>query len=153
MKMGYLGVKYIVAHLRGEAVPKVVDTGVDVATPGEHGHPGDQGAPRARLLPVSRPMTIPGDRVPAERKYPHLAQIHLVNYSVRILDEDRGTGAVTRVLLDSSDGRDSWGSVGVSENVVEASWQALVDSITYGLLRFQEEAPARPAEEPTPPAR
>lgn len=77
-------------------------------------------------------------RLAIERKYPRLADIHLVNYRVRILDEDRGTGAVTRVLLDSSDGHDSWGSVGVSENVVEASWQALVDSITYGLLRFQE---------------
>jgi len=43
------------------------------------------------------------------------------------------------VLLDSSDGRETWGSVGVSDNVVEASWQALVDSIVFGLLRFQEE--------------
>jgi len=70
-----------------------------------------------------------------EQKFPRLAEIHLVNYSVRILDENRGTAAVTRVLLDSSDGVDSWGSVGVNENVVEASWQALVDSINYGLLR------------------
>ena len=70
-----------------------------------------------------------------EQKYPRLTDIHLVNYSVRILDGDRGTAAVTRVLLDSSDGEESWGSVGVSENVVEASWQALVDSINYGLLR------------------
>ena len=59
----------------------------------------------------------------------------LVNYSVRILDEDRGTAAKTRVLIDSSDGRDNWGSVGVGVNVVEASWEALVDSISYGLLR------------------
>ncbi|GAB4254691.1 MAG: citramalate synthase [Thermoleophilia bacterium] len=70
-----------------------------------------------------------------ERKFPNLSDIHLVNYRVRILDEAKGTAAVTRVLLDSSDGHDSWGSVGVHENVVEASWQALVDSIVYGLLR------------------
>jgi len=58
-----------------------------------------------------------------------------VNYKVRILDETKGTGAVTRVLLDASDGEDSWGSIGVSENIIEASWQALVDSIEFGLLR------------------
>ncbi len=74
-----------------------------------------------------------------QRKFPHLSSIHLTNYRVRILDEDRGTAAVTRVLLDSSDGQDSWGSVGVSDNVVEASWQALVDSLTYGLLREVED--------------
>ncbi len=68
-------------------------------------------------------------------KYPHLADIELVNYKVRILDETKGTGAVTRVLLDASDGEDSWGSIGVSENIIEASWQALVDSIEFGLLR------------------
>jgi 2-isopropylmalate synthase len=71
-------------------------------------------------------------------KYPHLADIELVNYKVRILDETKGTGAVTRVLLDASDGEDSWGSIGVSENIIEASWQALVDSIEFGLLRGSE---------------
>jgi 2-isopropylmalate synthase len=70
-----------------------------------------------------------------ERRFPEVHDIHLVNYSVRILDEDRGTAAKTRVLIDSSDGRDNWGSVGVGVNVVEASWEALVDSISYGLLR------------------
>ena len=64
-----------------------------------------------------------------------LSQIRLVNYKVRILDEHKGTGAVTRVLLDSSDGTDSWGTVGVSENIIEASWEALVDSIEYGLIK------------------
>ena len=67
--------------------------------------------------------------------YPHLADIELINYKVRILDETKGTGAVTRVLLDASDGEESWGSIGVSENIIEASWEALVDSIEYGLLR------------------
>jgi 2-isopropylmalate synthase len=63
--------------------------------------------------------------------HPHLADIELTNYKVRILDEAHGTGAVTRVLLDSSDGRESWGSIGVSENIIEASWEALVDSLEY----------------------
>jgi len=64
-------------------------------------------------------------------RYPHLAEIELTNYKVRILDEAHGTGAVTRVLLDSADGSREWGTVGVSENIIEASWEALVDSLEY----------------------
>jgi 2-isopropylmalate synthase len=65
--------------------------------------------------------------------HPHLRDIDLVNFKVRILDEAKGTDAVTRVLLDSSDGEDVWGSTGVSENIIEASWEALVDSLEYGM--------------------
>jgi 2-isopropylmalate synthase len=65
--------------------------------------------------------------------YPHLDDISLVNFKVRILDEAKGTGAVTRVLLDASDGHEVWGSIGVSENVIEASWEALVDSLERGM--------------------
>jgi 2-isopropylmalate synthase len=65
--------------------------------------------------------------------YPHLKEIDLVNFKVRILNETKGTGAVTRVLLDASDGHETWGAIGVSENVIEASWQALVDSLEYGM--------------------
>jgi 2-isopropylmalate synthase len=67
--------------------------------------------------------------------YPHLRDIKLVNYKVRILDEWKATGAVTRVLLDASDGTDSWGAIGVHENVIEASWDALVDSLEAGTMR------------------
>jgi 2-isopropylmalate synthase len=63
--------------------------------------------------------------------YPHLADIELTNYKVRILDETHGTEAITRVLLDSSDGEREWGTIGVSENIIEASWEALVDSLEY----------------------
>jgi len=73
------------------------------------------------------------------KTHPHLSEIELVNYKVRILDENKGTGAVTRVLLDASDGEESWGSIGVSENIIEASWDALVDSIEFGMLRGREE--------------
>jgi len=65
--------------------------------------------------------------------HPHLRDIDLVNFKVRILDEAKGTGAITRVLLDASDGEEVWGSIGVSENVIEASWEALVDSLEYGM--------------------
>ena len=64
-------------------------------------------------------------------RYPQLAEIELTNYKVRILDEAHGTGAVTRVLLDSADGGREWGTIGVSENIIEASWEALVDSLEY----------------------
>jgi 2-isopropylmalate synthase len=64
-------------------------------------------------------------------RYPHLADIELTNYKVRILDESHGTGAVTRVLLDSFDGEREWGTIGVSENIIEASWEALVDSLEF----------------------
>jgi 2-isopropylmalate synthase len=67
-------------------------------------------------------------------RHPHLRDIELVNFKVRILDERKGTAAVTRVLLDASDGQDTWGSIGVSENIIEASWEALVDSIEAGIL-------------------
>jgi 2-isopropylmalate synthase len=65
--------------------------------------------------------------------HPHLRDIELVNFKVRILDETKGTGAVTRVLIDASDGQEVWGSIGVSENLIEASWDALVDSLEYGM--------------------
>jgi 2-isopropylmalate synthase len=67
-------------------------------------------------------------------RYPHLRDIKLVNYKVRILDEWKATGATTRVLLDATDGSDTWGAIGVHENVIEASWDALVDSLEAGLL-------------------
>jgi 2-isopropylmalate synthase len=77
--------------------------------------------------------------------YPHLRDIELVNFKVRILDETKGTGAITRVLLDASDGTDTWGSIGVSENIIEASWDALVDSLEAGMLPARTEHSRRPA--------
>jgi 2-isopropylmalate synthase len=68
-------------------------------------------------------------------RYAALDGIHLTDYKVRVLDTQRGTGAVTRVLLDTTDGEESWTTIGVSENIIEASWQALSDSLVYGLLR------------------
>ncbi len=76
--------------------------------------------------------------------HPHLRDIDLVNFKVRILDEAKGTGAITRVLLDASDGEDVWGSIGVSENIIEASWEALVDSLEYGMQRGRGKSPGRP---------
>ena len=74
-----------------------------------------------------------------------------MNFKVRILDETKGTGAVTRVLLDASDGHDTWGAIGVSENVIEASWDALVDSLEAGMLPGPRRARARRASAGSPP--
>ena len=65
---------------------------------------------------------------------PELEAVHLTDYKVRVLDTSKGTGAITRVLLDSTNGERTWTTIGVSENIIEASWQALSDSLVYGLL-------------------
>jgi 2-isopropylmalate synthase len=67
--------------------------------------------------------------------YPALKQVELLDYKVRVLSSGEGTAAVVRVLIESGDGKDHWGTVGVSQNVIEASWQALVDSIDYKLYK------------------
>jgi 2-isopropylmalate synthase len=66
-------------------------------------------------------------------RFPALRTLQLVDYKVRILDGPEGTAAVTRVLIDSTQGGDRWSTVGASTNIIEASWRALVDSIEYGL--------------------
>jgi 2-isopropylmalate synthase len=73
--------------------------------------------------------------------HPHLRDIALINFKVRILDETKGTGAVTRVLIDASDGKELWGSIGVSENLIAASWDALVDSLEYGMQSDRRSTP------------
>ena len=77
--------------------------------------------------------------------YPTLEAVHLVDYKVRILDGDAGTSAKTCVLIDSSNGDLFWSTVGSSPNIIEASWQALADSLEYALLkseRVQNPAPS-----------
>jgi 2-isopropylmalate synthase len=70
-----------------------------------------------------------------EQLYPELARLELVDYKVRIVAGAHGTDAVTRVLVETSDGVTEWSTIGVHENVVEASWQALDDAVTLGLMR------------------
>lgn len=71
--------------------------------------------------------------------YPELANIHLVDYKVRILDSESATGAVTRVLIEAAQEETRWTTVGCSPNIIEASWQALVDSLELPLLRARQE--------------
>jgi len=71
------------------------------------------------------------------RAYPAVAKFELIDYKVRILDQGHGTDAITRVLIETSDGESSWVTVGVGANVIEASWGALVDGLTFGLRKHE----------------
>jgi 2-isopropylmalate synthase len=70
-----------------------------------------------------------------ERLYPEIVKFELIDYKVRIVDQGHGTDAITRVLIETSDGQSSWVTVGVGHNVIEASWEALIDGLTFGLRR------------------
>ncbi|MFD7987522.1 citramalate synthase [Kitasatospora indigofera] len=74
-------------------------------------------------------------RAALEGIYPQLAKMELVDYKVRILEGQHGTGSKTRVLIESTDGTTTWSTVGVADNVIAASWRALEDAYTYGLIR------------------
>jgi 2-isopropylmalate synthase len=76
-----------------------------------------------------------------EEFYPSLRTMRLLDYKVRILDESHGTAAKTRVLITSGDGEETWGTVGVADNIIEASWQALVDSVEYKLRADDRRTP------------
>ena len=73
-------------------------------------------------------------RAAMDHDHPRLSRIHLTDYKVRVLDTGLGTAAVTRVLIDSTDGIRTWSTIGVDENIIQASWEALHDSLVYGLL-------------------
>ncbi|MFL3017250.1 MAG: citramalate synthase [Acidimicrobiales bacterium] len=73
-----------------------------------------------------------------ETRYPALGKLRLTDFKVRVLETSKGTGAITRVLLDTTNGDQTWTTIGVSENIIEASWQALVDSMVYGLMNAEE---------------
>ncbi len=73
-----------------------------------------------------------------ERLYPAIGEIRLTDYKVRVLDSDKASAAKVRVLIESSDGRENWTTIGVSTDIINASWQALVDAMEVKLLRDQE---------------
>jgi 2-isopropylmalate synthase len=76
-----------------------------------------------------------------------LNNLHLVDYKVRVIDSEAATAAWVRVVIESRDEQDVWGTVGVSENIIEASWIALIDSYEYKLAKDEEQAGAQPKEQ------
>ena len=108
----------------GEAV---AEASIRVAVDGQEEHTAAEGNGPVHALDRALRKAL-------ERFYPEIRRVRLVDYKVRVLDADAATAAKVRVLIQSTDGVRTWGTVGVSENVVEASWQALVDSLEYVLL-------------------
>ena len=82
--------------------------------------------------------------------YPNLADMKLVDYKVRVINSAAATAAAVRVMIESSDDQEVWGTVGVSENIIEASWIALVDSFEYKLYKDQVPVPACNAKSAEP---
>ena len=74
-------------------------------------------------------------RAALTERYPEISRIHLTDFKVRVLDSTADTGAVTRVLIDSTNGDDTWTTIGVSSNIIEASWMALIDALVFGLTK------------------
>ena len=112
---------------KGPQGAAVAEASIRVAVDGQEEHTAAEGNGPVHALDRALRKAL-------ERFYPEIRQVRLVDYKVRVLDADAATAAKVRVLIQSTDGRRTWGTVGVSENVVEASWQALVDSLEYVLL-------------------
>jgi 2-isopropylmalate synthase len=121
------GFRVIVEEERGEAEP-VAEATVRLKVKGIAEHTAASGHGPVNALDHALRKAL-------EDFYPSLREMSLLDYKVRILDESKGTAARTRVLITSGDGNETWGTVGVADNIIEASWQALVDSIEYKLRR------------------
>lgn len=118
----------VIDEKRKEGEPPISEATIQVQVDGEMEHAAAMGNGPVNALDqaLRRALT---------KFYPALKQIELLDYKVRVLSSGEGTGAMVRVLIESGDGKDRWGTVGVSHNVIEASWQALVDSIDYKLYK------------------
>jgi 2-isopropylmalate synthase len=114
--------------MRREAKNSVCEATVKVRVGQKGGHTAAEGDGPVNALDGAL-------RAALVKFYPQLNQVQLTDYKVRILDSATGTAAKTRVLIESTDGKEEWGTVGVSTNIVEASLQALVDSMEYGLMK------------------
>jgi 2-isopropylmalate synthase len=124
---GLLGFR-VIDEKRNEGEPPISEATIMVQVDGvmEHAAAMGNGPVNALDQALRRALT---------KFYPALKEVELLDYKVRVLSSGEGTGAVVRVLIESGDGKDRWGTVGVSHNVIEASWLALVDSIDYKLYK------------------
>jgi 2-isopropylmalate synthase len=125
----------VIVERRGAGSPVVTEATVKLITP-EHGtvHTVAEGDGPVHALDKALRQAL-------KASFPEVQEVSLRDYKVRIIDGERGTAAKTRVLIESTDGKQFWGTVGVSDNIIEASWQALVDSVEYALY-YREQPPA-----------
>ena len=121
----------VVVEKRGEETPQAEAT-VKLKVKGIAEHTAAEGNGPVNALDHALRKAL-------EEFYPNLKTMQLRDYKVRILDESLGTGATTRVLITSGDEEETWGTVGVSQNIIEASWQALVDSVEFKLRRDERQ--------------
>jgi 2-isopropylmalate synthase len=126
----------VIDEKRKEGEPPISEATIQVQVGGEMEHAAAMGNGPVNALDQALRRAL-------NKFYPALKQVELLDYKVRVLSSGEGTGAVVRVLIESGDGKDRWGTVGVSHNVIEASWQALVDSIDYKLYKDARKAMGR----------
>jgi 2-isopropylmalate synthase len=123
----------VIVEKRGHKQACVTEATVKLNVRGEHELTASEGdGPVNALDKALRKALV--------RFYPEIKDVHLNDFKVRILDGDDGTAAKTRVLIESGNGKDVWGTVGVSENIIQASWEALVDSVEYALYKGTEKS-------------
>jgi 2-isopropylmalate synthase len=122
----------VIVEKRGDDSPSVAEATIMVKVGDRVEHTAAEGNGPVNALDNALRKAL-------EKFYPGLAEVRLIDYKVRVLSAQEGTGANTRVLIESWDGKTRWGTVGVSENIIQASWLALVDSIDYKLLKEEEE--------------
>ena len=118
----------VIVEKRGHRQPCLTEATVKLNVRGEHELTAAEGSGPVNALDKALRKAL-------LRFYPEVKDVHLSDFKVRILDGDDGTAAKTRVLIESGDGKDTWGTVGVSENIIQASWEALVDSVEYALYK------------------
>ncbi|MCA1808144.1 MAG: citramalate synthase [Kiritimatiellia bacterium] len=121
----------VIVEKRGPNEPCISEATIKLNVGGEVAHTVGEGDGPVNALDsaLRRALT---------KFFPSIKDVSLTDYHVRILDPKEATAAKTRVIIESSDGQDSWGTVGVSENIIEASWEALVDSVEYKLFKEEE---------------
>lgn len=122
----------VIMDRHGTGDHKIVEASVKLEVKGETVHTVSEGDGPVNAL--DRAL-----RAALTKFYPRIADVRLVDYKVRIIDSQLATAAKTRVLIESTDGAEIWGTVGVDDNIIEASWEALVDSVEYKLFKDEKQ--------------